>query len=588
MSVTPITCPNIEILIDADFSIAKLLESSCVKIQSSTLDFGREFTPFVADGGSVTLIDIIICGRALIPELMDSFTPDTHLIMSKCVAQDVIVGLSPIFGPSSYSVEVSHSVFANIDHAVPLLYSPSPHTLQTSSIPSLETYSTILASSTMVNVTDDIYGSITNAPIMGKSFLFRDVLSEQQTVKCDVLSINAEEPETIVIETETKCKVKKTQFIDSRDINDVGVAGLFITATKDAKVTISSCSFHYLRSSGIGGLRVNTPNNHHFVQLIMKKCEFRLCTAIHVTSATLQESSVEMDTVFWDDCEGRNGIVFITGRSPKTFSSDGGIELRSCGFYRCQSVTDENSNMACLWISFAGPVLLHKQTTFKLCTSTFSNAFISAALISIRETRFVECVATAGRAGGCTVRGYHVTLENILMKHCHSHFTPNSFLVSLFYDWALLEVIEIDEKEKYEMRKCFIDRALDLTNHFPDVAFAVPEVTLVFGNLNASRFEEVFTTAQNNTVTLTTTDIITSSSSSPSASFSDQTEIVSKQGEDPRKDKKKANSLRSEKKGLSGGAIAGIVCAAVFGIPAIVLVCGMFYGIAACCEDACY
>ncbi|KAK2955318.1 hypothetical protein BLNAU_9709 [Blattamonas nauphoetae] len=148
---------NVEIFINSDFSIAKLLESSRIKIQCSTLDFGREFTPFVADGGSVTLVDIVLKGRAQIPELMDSSTPDTHLIMSKCVAQDVIVGLSPIFGPSSYSVEVSFSVFANIDHAVPLLYSPSPPALQTFSIPSFETYSTILAASTMVNVTDDIY-----------------------------------------------------------------------------------------------------------------------------------------------------------------------------------------------------------------------------------------------------------------------------------------------------------------------------------------------------------------------------------------------------------------------------------------------
>ncbi|KAK2940741.1 hypothetical protein BLNAU_24347 [Blattamonas nauphoetae] len=35
---------NVEMLIDADFSIDTLLESSRIKIQSSILDFGREFT----------------------------------------------------------------------------------------------------------------------------------------------------------------------------------------------------------------------------------------------------------------------------------------------------------------------------------------------------------------------------------------------------------------------------------------------------------------------------------------------------------------------------------------------------------------
>ncbi|KAK2961720.1 hypothetical protein BLNAU_3157 [Blattamonas nauphoetae] len=62
---------------------------------------------------------------------------DTHLTMSRCAAQGVFVGLSPIFGPSSSSVDVPLSAFANIDHAVPLLYPPRPPALQPSSIPSL-------------------------------------------------------------------------------------------------------------------------------------------------------------------------------------------------------------------------------------------------------------------------------------------------------------------------------------------------------------------------------------------------------------------------------------------------------------------
>ncbi|KAK2955317.1 hypothetical protein BLNAU_9708 [Blattamonas nauphoetae] len=416
---------------------------------------------------------------------------------------------------------------------------------------------------------------------MGESFLSRDVLSDQQTIKSDVLSINAESPETIVVKTESNFKVKKTQFVNSRDINNVGVAGLFITATEDAKLTISSCSFENLNSSGTAGLRVTAPNNNHFIRLIVKKCQFLVCSATHVTSATLGESSVEMDQVFWEECGGQNGVVYLTGRSPVTFSSDGGIELRSCGFHRCRSVSYNNSNLACLWISYAGPVLLHKQTTFKSCSSVFSNAFISAALVFISETRFVECVATFGRDGGCTVKGYQVSLENVLMQSCQSVYTPNSFLVSLFFDWNLLKVLDTDERQKYEMRKCFIERAPNLANYFPDVAFAVPESTLVFGNLNATRFEDVFTTSDRNAVTMTTTDLISSSSS---ATFSDQTAIVSKQGDDPRKDRRRADSLRSVNKGLSGGAIAGIVCAVVFGGPAavgllIVLIYGILYAI---------
>ncbi|KAK2961818.1 hypothetical protein BLNAU_3255 [Blattamonas nauphoetae] len=96
---------------------------------------------------------------------------DIHLTMSKCAAQDVIVGLSPIFGLSSSSVDVSFSAFANLDHAVPLLSSPRPPALQPSSIPSLAKYSTLVAYSLLVSVFDHIFAGITNAPISGEVVL---------------------------------------------------------------------------------------------------------------------------------------------------------------------------------------------------------------------------------------------------------------------------------------------------------------------------------------------------------------------------------------------------------------------------------
>ncbi|KAK2946716.1 hypothetical protein BLNAU_18388 [Blattamonas nauphoetae] len=162
---------NVEILANADFSIATLLESSRIKIQSSILDFGREFTQFVADRGRMTLIDIVINARPD-PGSDGLVHADTHLTMAKCVPQNVFVGLSPIFGPCSSSVEISLSIFANIDHAVPLPYSPSPPVLQPSSITSLKAHSTILTSSTMVNVFNDIFATITNAPILGEVVAF--------------------------------------------------------------------------------------------------------------------------------------------------------------------------------------------------------------------------------------------------------------------------------------------------------------------------------------------------------------------------------------------------------------------------------
>ncbi|KAK2943244.1 hypothetical protein BLNAU_21816 [Blattamonas nauphoetae] len=119
----------------------------------------------------MTLIDIIINARPD-PGSDGLVHADTHLTMAKCVPQNVFVGLSPIFGPCSSSVEISLSIFANIDHAVPLPYSPSPPVLQPSSITSLKAHSTILTSSTMVNVFNDIFATITNAPILGEVVAF--------------------------------------------------------------------------------------------------------------------------------------------------------------------------------------------------------------------------------------------------------------------------------------------------------------------------------------------------------------------------------------------------------------------------------
>ncbi|KAK2961722.1 hypothetical protein BLNAU_3159 [Blattamonas nauphoetae] len=254
---------NVEMLFDADFSIATLLESSHIKILSSTLDVGWDFTPFLADGGSVTLVDIVLIARPD-PGTDGLVHADTHLTMSKCAAQDVIVGLSPIFGRFSSSVDASLSAFANLDHAVPLLSSPRPPALQPSLTPSLAKYSTILTSSTMVNVSNHIFDEVANTPIFG---------------------------------AEPNFDVKKTLLMSSKYVSNLGISELLITATADATLTISSCSFEQLHSSAISGFEATTPNTNHFVRLITKRHFFFKSTATHVTSATLKESSVEMDEV---------------------------------------------------------------------------------------------------------------------------------------------------------------------------------------------------------------------------------------------------------------------------------------------------
>ncbi|KAK2943182.1 hypothetical protein BLNAU_21910 [Blattamonas nauphoetae] len=271
------------------------------------------------------------------------------------------------------------------------------------------------------------------------------LLSEQETFKCDVLSKTSESPETMDIPTEPNFNVKKTQFVSSNDFNEVGVSELLITATPDAKLTISSFSFPMLYSCEIDGLQVTTPNNCHFVRLITKRRFFHKCTATHVTSATLGEF--------------------------------GGIELRKCGR-----------------VCGSRPLADNVQIEHDILQQ---HIHLRRSRVHPRDPLCGVCVDSWERWGMDT-----------------------SSLIGIFPKWSML---------------------MNNTN----VAFAVPESTLVLDNLNSSSLEDIFTTAEHNPASMTTADI---GSSSSNATLSDQTVIVLIQGGDLWADWQMADSFQSDQR----------------------------------------
>ncbi|KAK2961819.1 hypothetical protein BLNAU_3256 [Blattamonas nauphoetae] len=221
----------------------------------------------------------------------------------------------------------------------------------------------------------------------------------------------------------------------------------------------------------------------------MTSCKFFKRTATHVTSATLEETSVEMDEVSWEDCEGRNGVVSFTGRSPIDFSSDRDLELRWCGV--CSPPLAGNVQIE--------HDILHQRL------------HLHSSRVPPRDPLCGVCVDSWERWRMDSER-ISSDFETVLMQSCQSLSTPTSVIVSPFLDWDLLKVVDADERQKSEMRKCFIERAPNSSSDGADVAFAVPERTLVLDNLNSSCLEDIFTTAEHHTVTVTTPDIVSASS----------------------------------------------------------------------------
>ncbi|KAK2961883.1 hypothetical protein BLNAU_3320 [Blattamonas nauphoetae] len=193
------------------------------------------------------------------------------------------------------------------------------------------------------------------------------------------------------------------------------------------------------------------------------RCFFK-STATHVTSATLEESSVEMDEMSWEDCEGRKCVGSTHPTIPLAFSSDGGIELRRCGFDNCRSVTDEHSNNP-YNVQIEHDILQQHLHLRRPC-------------VHPRDQLCGVCVDSWERWRVDSERRSS-DFETVVMRSCQGLSTSNSVLVSLFFDWELPKVVDAAERQKFEMRICFIERAPNSASDVADVAFAVPESTTV-------------------------------------------------------------------------------------------------------------
>ncbi|KAK2957341.1 hypothetical protein BLNAU_7719 [Blattamonas nauphoetae] len=569
---TSLTLGNLELSVCSRYRIAELDSESILSVFGSTIDLDEEYSPFLTNGGSIRLVDIALSGSSILPELVCSTNVDTHVIGSKISSDGVTVGTSPLFGAKLYSVELSHSAFSNIDHVVPNKYEPfkKSECIKQSDFPAFN-FRTNFAFSKMRNVTDDIYGAITEASLVGDSFVYNTLRSEQQCVKTDVLQANKRSAWSILCYVIADFKIKRFDFDDIPSSEPTGVAGLVVVSMGDVKLTVSSCSFtnihNYESIAGFAYVGVPISEISSSGQLIMKDCEFTNCTGQFLLAVYLSFATIEFSNIAMKSCSAVNAPVMIKGFSTDTFSKEG-LTFRGCLFESC-NCNSKYPHTAVLYVQYRGTITLCEQTTLKRCAVMLSSAVLLGVTVNIEQTRFVNCHTSTGRAAAAFVIGCKVFVEDVLLERCKALFSPNGMLISLYYnESAFQDIVTANEAQDYKMKNCYIERDTADDNSNLDVLFSIPESLLPGGKLDSGKFKKVHSNTGINIVGRTSTELSVDTHGSPVSV--DESLAVSQKGSDPRTDKKKKDAT-----GSGGGLSTGVIVTIVVVVIVVVVLVGV-------------
>ncbi|KAK2963873.1 hypothetical protein BLNAU_950 [Blattamonas nauphoetae] len=567
-----ISFDNLNFIVSGESRIANLLDSSHVQISCALLSFESENIPITTDLGTVALLNITLRGYSLLPEILESSSPDSHLLVSQCLCDDVIVGSSPLFGCSTYTAEITQSSFSNIDHVVTNQYYYPTKTLCATD-PSKFQYTTNFAESTMRNVTDDIYGSITNAPISGNSFMLRDLQSIQQTVKTDVLQSNKKANETVVCAITKKYTVQNYKFVNGSDPYSTGYLGLVISIYAPAiTLTVSSCSFDGLSSQGVAGLSISSllsssdPTDAPKVSI--KSCKFVNLNGWSFLSIYPLDNNCTISKCSMISCTASRYCVGIS----HSVSNIQNIELRisGCGFQSCRSYYDYYPGFV---IDYSGTVVFDKQTVFEDMSFRSTGLRVRAPSIKFTQTRLSNCYASVD---GSTVELYADTIlvEDVHLKKNRGTCSPSQLFITLTQNYYS------SEGHYVTLNRIYVEKSTSTSLY--DIVVAVPETLLTSGHLNKQWVTELNADSNRNIIASTyyETEI------SPSfycgrydGLLTDETYYISQIGEDPRKDKSKL-SMFDTPDGSNGVVIALTTSLPVTLIIVVGIVAGLIYGFA--------
>ncbi|KAK2950051.1 hypothetical protein BLNAU_14973 [Blattamonas nauphoetae] len=565
---TSLTLGNLDLSVSSRYRIAELDSESTLSVLGSTIDLDEEYSPFLTNGGSIRLVDIALRGSSILPELVYSTNVDTHVIGSEITSDGVTVGTSPLFGASSYSVELTHSSFSNIDHVVPNQYNPyqKSQCLKESDFPSFDAR-TNFAFSKMRNVTDDIYGAITEASLVGDSFVYNTLRSEQQFVKIDVLQANKQYKESVACTAVSDYTVKGFEFDNINASESLPLAGLMFSSLGNVKMTVLSCSFSNINlRDAMVGLMISgnpDPKSSDSSQLIVKDCKYTNCSGVTLFYVMLPYTTIEISNLAMKSCSSYTGCVYLMGSSPDKFSKEG-LTFRGCSFENSFS-SMESPQMSIMQVLYGGTITLCEQTTFKHCTATYTSMMLMGVTVNIKQTRFVNCSTAYSRAAAGVAVGFKVFVEDVLIQHCKALSSPNGLLISLYYNESIFnELSNVNEEQDYAMKNSYIERDTEDDNSNLDVLFSMPESLLPGGKLDPAKFSKVNSNTGTNTVGSTSADLNSKPESTPE--IADESSTVSQKGDDPRTDKKKKDASSS-----GGGASTGVIVTIVVVVVVVVV-----------------
>ncbi|KAK2958716.1 hypothetical protein BLNAU_6219 [Blattamonas nauphoetae] len=562
---------NMNFEVDHAFRIAQLKTISSILISESVIDFKFEVTPFSTDGGDVTLLDIVLRGSSLIPELVSSSSLATHVSVSNFRCTDAIVGSAPIFGSTTYSVEISHSHFSNLDHIVS---NELPDPLTTGCFTDIVSseYATILAYSSMKNVTDDVYGGVTNAALTGESFAFTDIKIEQQTIKADLRQRNKEYTRSVYCAVLKNFKISKYDISETEDTIG-GYAGMVVELSGAVKLTVSSCSFTNLKSENkLAGLSIEafqlSKSDH--CQVSVTNCNFKNCSARWMTHIGCGLCTIELNQVTWRDCTASDAILTVTGLQRDPLSSSPGLSLKSIGFENCPKVDDPSfyTTYNCLYALYAGAITISDQTTFRNCYSILPPFRVHGVTTVLKETRMEDCGSSVGRAGAGLVEGFHVSVQDVLIQRCEAAIPPNGLIVSLFWDINFMEKPAETVKQTYSIKNVQIEHSQN-AHYFVDVMVAVNKTALDDGKLNYNNFKNVRSDVGRLGVGLIH---FKPSPVSGNSTYEDHSSSILTQGTDPRSDRGKKSALEKGPASSSGVIVTIIVVVVVVVVLVIVVI----------------
>ncbi|KAK2960669.1 putative hemerythrin [Blattamonas nauphoetae] len=552
---------HVVVLIDMEYGIADLQAHSSFELQMSTIRFESENTPFCADTGTVTLSSVTIEGSSPIPQLFQSSEHGSSLNVIGCSVSDVCVGAQAILSADRTTVKITNSHFSHIEHIV---QESSPE----SSIPEsptnteeypLESFTTVFMTSTIANVTDDLYGTITSAPMRGESFMFSGLTCTQQILRPHSLLSSPSQVRNTEQIAQSDIEIRDCKFENGSDIHKSGLSGLFLTVTGSRKVNITNCAFFALESpSGVSGLHIDASMSlsGQSPQISISKCSFTNCVGRTTTKLDLIHTAASLWACEWTNSSSKDGVLRVRGSGPKMWTGPGLI-LGRCAFTDCTSQSDPESKSGCVDVVYDGPISLANQTTVENCVGDSAAAIVVGSIVSVECSRFVHSASKSTFISAGYICGWQVSLKNVLISKCASCDARHSLVLSLFWKPSLTEMEDAPIESNYSAENVFVKRGKNKVGM--EILYSVPEALLLDERLNPTQFKKVHSDSKIGTVASTTTKVDPLDSHAldiQDVEFTDETLEVSSKGRDPREDKTRGKNGNNE--GTNTGAIIAI------------------------------